>query len=278
MAAQIIAAARTLPSGAIIDLHLLGHSRGSVVISEALQTIETLAASGTDPQLEGVLAGWTRMTYLDAHPAHNVHTTTTSSARFFSPSPGPFGRFATQVYLRFQDAMRDPEPRVPGSADEAEVFFQRAPYYAAPDPIDRLFNIWGETPIQGATRYIDLTGIANGHYLVPFWYQANVVPTLLTGGTFTPPSPTPLPPAPTVRPAAFERGLLFPEFVTRPGVASGLLARASSTAAAMERGNTFQGIRRYLNLVRFAQQRSARIDPEVLNLLGSIRPIFVRPR
>ena|GEM_PF-5221994 len=278
MAAQIIAAAHTLPSGAIIDLHLLGHSRGSVVISEALQTIEALAASGTDPQLQGILAGWTRMTYLDPHPAHNVHTTTTSSARFFSASPGPFGRLGTQILLRFQDAMNDPEPRVPGSADEAEVFFQHAPYYAASDPVDRILNIWGETPVQGATRYIDLTGIANGHYVIPYWYQANVVPTLRTGAVFTPPSPTALPSAPTRNPIAFERSVLFPALVTRPGVASGLLARASSTASALERGNTRQGIRRYLDLVRFAQQRRNRIDPAMLNLLGAIRPVIVRPR
>ncbi len=53
MAEQIIAAAHTIPAGSPIDLHLIGHSRGSVVISEALQTIEAIAQSGTDPQLAG---------------------------------------------------------------------------------------------------------------------------------------------------------------------------------------------------------------------------------
>lgn len=274
MAAQIIAAAQTLPEGSVIDLHLIGHSRGSVVISQATQTIQILAESGADPQLKGVLAGWTKLTYLDPHPAHNVHTTSAGTTRFFSASPGPIGRLATQLTLRFQAAMQDPEPVVPSSADQAEVFFQHAPYYAAPDPIDRLFNIWGEVPLTGATRYIDLTGIANGHYVMPYWYQTHVVPTLRTGGDFTVPEPTATPARPRRNPRMYERGILFPSLVDRPGVASGLLTRASSTAAALERGNIVLANRRYANLVRFALQRRDRISPELLSAVTSIQPLL----
>ena len=74
------------------------------------------------------------------------------------------------------------------------------------------------------------------------------------GGDLHPTNPTALPSRPTVDPTAFERIVLSPALVTRPGVASGLLARASSTASALERGNTRQGIRRYFDLIRFAQR------------------------
>jgi hypothetical protein len=278
MAAQIIAAAHTLPAGSVIDLHLIGHSRGSVVISQAMKTIQRVAQSGADAQLRGVLAGWTTMTYLDPHPAHNVHTTAPRNARFYSASPGPFGQLGAQLLTRFQNAMRDPEAFVPNTVDRAEVFFQHAPYYAASDPLDRLINIWGETPIRGATHYFDLTGISNGHYVLPYWYQKNVVPTILTGGTFTPPSATPLPSRPSAGAQAFEARVLFPTVVDRTSVLSGLLGRASLAASAFRSGNTAQGLRRYNDLLRYAIQQRSHIQPPMLAALRLLQPGVARLR
>lgn len=267
MASQIIAAAHTLPAGSIIDLHLIGHSRGGVVISQAMQTIQTIAQAGSDAQLKGVLAGWTRMTFLDPHPAHNTHTTTTSTAQFFSASPGPLGQLGKQLTFLFQAAMRDPEAFAPSSVDQAEVFFQHAPYYAATDPLDHLFNIWGETPVAGATRYIDLTGIANGHYVLPYWYEANVVPTLRTGAAYNPPSPNALPAAPTAKPLAVEARILYSLVGSRANVDLGLLSRASSAESAFRGGNTRQGVINYVSLLRYAIQQQSVINPDMLRIL-----------
>src|SRR5207249_11553918 len=51
--------------GSVVDLHLIGHSRGSVVISQALQDL----AGTTIPELQG---GFKRMTMLDPHPANKI--------------------------------------------------------------------------------------------------------------------------------------------------------------------------------------------------------------
>jgi len=56
--------------GDIVDVHFIGHSRGAVVISEALQNLE---------ENEDVRRGFVKITMLDPHPAHSVHSDQTST-------------------------------------------------------------------------------------------------------------------------------------------------------------------------------------------------------
>lgn len=54
--------------GDVIDLHLIGHSRGAVVISQAALDLQALERMGTFPQLSQLGAGYLKMTSLDPHP------------------------------------------------------------------------------------------------------------------------------------------------------------------------------------------------------------------
>jgi hypothetical protein len=54
-----------VPKGAVVDLQLIGHSRGSVVITRAMQDLQNDLSK--IPQAAG---GYWLLTYLDPHPAH----------------------------------------------------------------------------------------------------------------------------------------------------------------------------------------------------------------
>ena len=65
---QIVANADQLAAGHagdVVDLHLIGHSRGAVVVTQALQDL----VGTTDPRLAG---GYFKLTLLDPHPAHQL--------------------------------------------------------------------------------------------------------------------------------------------------------------------------------------------------------------
>jgi hypothetical protein len=274
MAAEVVAAARSLPADAIIDLHLIGHSRGAVVISQAALALEAMVppATGTGTAPRGLAAGFTKLTFLDPHPAHNVHTVGEANAPFFSASVGPLGRLATLVYRRFQDALQDPDVVVPGTAEAAEVYFQRADHTRAPDVAQKVLNLWGEAPIAGATQACDLTGTVTGHTTMPDWYLQNVVPTLRTASAFVCPPPVDVGPTPPMSRAAgarYEAGLLRP-YVRRPAVATALIQRLAPAASALERGNTAQGTRQLASFVQFVRaQRGRGLTPEGADLFSS---------
>ena len=159
-----------LPPNDVIDLHMIGHSRGSVVISQALGVLEVV---GVQTALE---RGYFKMTMLDPHPAHNH-----GGAVLASVSPTIRGRLAERIVKDFQDKARDPEVIVPGNVDEAEVYYQRTSYLHAPSRTFSLFdeqiiNLWGEA-VPGF-RHCDLTGPGVGHREVPLEYEKDVVPTL----------------------------------------------------------------------------------------------------
>ena len=52
----------------VIDVHLIGHSRGSVVVSEAIRSL--INAAGAVPQMDH---GYESLTLLDPHPANNLY-------------------------------------------------------------------------------------------------------------------------------------------------------------------------------------------------------------
>jgi hypothetical protein len=168
----------------VIALHMLGHSRGSAVISQAALDIEHFVAQ--DPGWSRLVAGPWKMTFLDPHPAHNT------GAKFYDAAPNLLGKIATAIYTQFQAVANDPYVVVPDSVDWAEVYHQNTPYFEATDPLERIFISWGETPVYPETstttstivNYCDLTGTVFGHYAVHTWYQNEVVPKLSTDPGF----------------------------------------------------------------------------------------------
>ncbi len=292
MAESVVAAVQALPadSGAV-DVHLIGHSRGGVVIAEALRTLETLVSASVDPRVKLIGAGFAKLTFLDSHPAHNVHTVGDPSGRFFSASRGPFGRLVTRLYTTFQAGAQDPDVVVPASADAAEVYYQRADVSRTTDFSEQILNIWGETPIPGATHVCDLTGTADGHGTVHDWYQANVVPTLRTAGGFLCPAQATVSVRASVATRDFDPGeatsapvplaggrgaargefrLLFPRLITRRAVAASLVQQLAMADRAFAQGRNVVGARRLGATLRFVAERRGRsIRPELADFFAA---------
>jgi hypothetical protein len=284
MAAAVADAVRQLlpqpGTGEVVALHLIGHSRGAVVISRAALELQTLEQTGALPQLG---AGRLKMTFLDPHPAHNTHTFGVPSKAWFSAADGPLGRVAVRGYLQFQDAARDPEVTVPDRAEDVEVYYQHASHFDAPDFEEKVLNLWGEVPVPGtAARYCDLTGIANGHFTVHDWYLQRVAPTLGTASPLLCPGRTAPPASPRRADLAAERAVappaaggaahelqaLYPAVVDDRDVAIELLRRHAAADAALREGRTAAAAAHLTALSQFLQaQRGRHIAPDAVDFL-----------
>jgi hypothetical protein len=183
-------------SGDVIDVHLIGHSRGAVVISQAFADL----SQGQEPDLT---AGFWKSTMLDPHPASNFPTNTPQSfvlgilevvnplnldgvssvgqlSFFRAPFAFPLAEQAarnlaigTLIFQRFAD---DPTPWIVRDVDQSEVFRQHT--FARNVGGDysgilaeRLLNLWGRE-IVGVTSDRDLTHEVPGisHNGVVDWY------------------------------------------------------------------------------------------------------------
>lgn len=183
---QVVAEADQLAAehpGDVVDIHFIGHSRGTVVISEVLQ-----ALVGTDdPALRG---GYMQMTLIDPHPANNLFGP-------FSSAPGiDIADELATVVVAFQTLTKDPQVVVPPNVMQAQDFDQQTPagQFGFSSPLEFLINLWGETasalPNQ-SPQPIESQSLTNvvapgigliGHEESHEWYQANVVDT---GKTFS---------------------------------------------------------------------------------------------
>jgi hypothetical protein len=169
--------------GDVVDIQLIGHSRGGVVISRAAQDL-----NGTpDPALRG---GFLHMTLLDPHPASDAF------GIFLSYNPfNPLDLSYAVATYTFQLFAKDPQVVIPPNVQQAELFYQNTP---VPGPfqslLEELTNYWGEPPsdlINQSGRPIhtmNLTGASApkgglvGHSEVHQWYEVNVAQK---GQTFT---------------------------------------------------------------------------------------------
>ncbi len=158
-----------------VNVHLISHSEGAVVVSQAL--LDSRIASSSRIQ-DGEL----KLTLLDPHPAHN-HPRNPQ----YSVAPTLLGTIAETAVVAFQDAADDPEVIVPAYVDISEAYYQRTHYSQAPataltnspnGPTERDLNLWGELPPGGVTQPFDLTGPGIGHAEVITYYQNQVIPTL----------------------------------------------------------------------------------------------------
>lgn len=171
--------AEMAPEGPV-DLHTIGHSQGTVVNGLALRALQDSAP----PQLH---AGYVQETMIDPHAA-------TGGARFkqYSTKDSFMGRVARILVNDYQGRADDPPPLVPDIVDRAEVFYQHTYYAFAPTPEQHWLNLWGQVPVPGEARYVDITGIGiahSGYYSVINWYREHVLPQLDQGAAFSIPDP-----------------------------------------------------------------------------------------
>lgn len=169
-----------VPAGAVVDLQLIGHSRGSVVITQAMKTLQKDLAE--IPQAKG---GFWELTYLDPHPSHGSNV-------------APYS--ATSQYLIdaanvVQRQFKDPYPLiVPTQVALAQIYYENTPVSMIVSTTEEgQIDPWGITfptgihsAPGGTTQFqtLNLTTPGMTHSGVYEWYQANVVPTLGTANPF----------------------------------------------------------------------------------------------
>ncbi len=199
MYAQVVAVAKKLRAqhtGDVVDFHFIGHSRGTVMISQALLERQIRP----DPALSG---SYIKLTLLDPHPANNS----------LSPQESVDDRAVEgtcyRSYKQIQDVLSDPLVVLPGKVGirETTVWFQQSSYAAiskshtipTDDDIACPLNLWGRGRVNDnivnnsgvpVTRR-DLTGMRfkNGevitHSAVVAMYQALIDKE--AGGNCVPP-------------------------------------------------------------------------------------------
>jgi hypothetical protein len=180
---EIAAVVFGLAAGAddVIDLHLIGHSRGAVVISKAMQDLLASAAWAPDSPLS---RGYVKMTLLDPHPANNDYGLNASINPLAAVAGLPLAG-----YLGFQAAVHDPPVVVPARVNEAELYYQQNSFWSSPGK-EFLVNLQGlgvdgitvQDPVATAfsPQILDQPGI--GHSEVHEWYQA----VKINGGKYVP--------------------------------------------------------------------------------------------
>src|SRR5262249_11006844 len=97
--------------GDVVDVNFIGHSRGGVVISRALQDL----VGTTDPALQG---GYLQMTLLDPHPA---------SLRFSQFSSLLLSKLSLTAGLAtaiFEELAQDPQVVVPPNVMQVQLFYE----------------------------------------------------------------------------------------------------------------------------------------------------------
>jgi hypothetical protein len=177
LARKILAAASEFPSNAPVDLHLIGHSEGTVINSQVVLLLNR--ANAWPP---GLQAGYLKMTMLDPHAASNG-----VRGQQYSVSNGFLGQIARMEIDAFQSRAKDPAVVVPSNVQDAEVFFQHTPVRLSGGSNNGIYNLWGQVPVHGPANYFNLTdpGISHsGKFGVQDWYRLNVAPTLGNGASF----------------------------------------------------------------------------------------------
>jgi hypothetical protein len=184
----------------VIDVQLIGHSRGAAVIAEAMQDVVnegTPSQPSTNGSFPAQLSrGYYEMTFLDPHPAS---AGTISDASFLTPAEvaqlglvkGALYNDLLQGYKVGSSTYNDPPIDIPARVNQVQDFWQQTPIAdltpaaIAAFPYEQMANFWGISPddmtfLGGATIVTgeDLTSLGLGHSNVPEWYIANVIPTI----------------------------------------------------------------------------------------------------
>jgi hypothetical protein len=205
---QIVAAASSLSGflqpNDIIDVQLIGHSRGASVIGVAMQDLVTNSQS--IPQLQH---GYYEMTFLDPHPANAGTTGDVSLASLAALSlvwtPAEYVAVVVDLgYILASASANDQSVTVPSRVNQVQDYYQRNSNFALSgasvlnSPWEAAFNLWGDPrqitiadPSTTLAYAVNISSLGVGHGEVPLWYLTNLA--VLTNGS---PPPNPLPPWP----------------------------------------------------------------------------------
>ena len=190
----------------IIDVQLIGYSRGASVIGVAMNDLVT--NSPNDPQLEH---GYYEMTFLDPHPANRGTIGEVSTAGLDVASQvfslvWPPGKYASAVaeigYCLASIIANDPPVTVQSRVNQVVDYYQNNSNFALSRAsvlhsycLEALFNLWGDPaeitiadPAKTASSTFDISSLGVGHGEVPLWFATNL--GVLTDGS---PPPNPLP-------------------------------------------------------------------------------------
>ena len=172
LARRIVRVAAQFPPSAPIDLHLIAHSEGAVVNTQAIVALQSI-------QPRELAAGFVELTLLDPHAANR------NLGGQMSTSNGWIGAFADAVVRTYKARAGDPAVFVPQGVDHTEVFYQHTPASRDHGVNGGLYNLWGQVPIPNRSgqpiHYFNLTAAGathSGHYGVALWYRNFVAPTL----------------------------------------------------------------------------------------------------
>ena len=276
----ILFATSQLPASDPVDLHLIGHSEGTVINSLAALRLRDEAP----PSLE---AGYLKVTMLDPHAANNA-----VAGQQYSVSNGLLGWYAKLSIDRYQERAKDPAVLVPDNVDDAEVFYQHTPVSEAQSN-GGIYNLWGQVPVHGPARYFDITGPGISHsgtFGVHDWYRLNIVPTLGDGSTFTKTNALTVARAPeTVRATDRDANLPAgrrPSFTgtAAPGATVRLIAARIGSTGLMPLGQTVSGpdgnwdlTSRSMAPGRYRVKAVANVPESPTPRLIPTRPIHMRP-
>ena len=128
----------------VIDVNFIGYSRGAVVVSRALQELD----STTIPALK---AGFMMETLVDPHPANNDIPPSNPTPQDSLSLSGLAAEFLFSSYSSFQDTAQDPNVVIPPNVQAAVDFYQHTsvsdlnPVYLN-DNYETILNLWGEVP------------------------------------------------------------------------------------------------------------------------------------
>ena len=86
-----------VPKGAVVDIQLIGHSRGSVVITQAAEDLQNDL-----PNISQAAGGYWLLTYLDPHPAHAANVVP------FAVANNTVGKDTLRLANLFQEGAKDP--------------------------------------------------------------------------------------------------------------------------------------------------------------------------
>jgi hypothetical protein len=179
LANMIDQAVADVPAGDPVDLHLIGHSEGTVIVSQALFHVTMTPA---------LSQGYIELTLLDPHPASDG-----IKGPQYSVEGGIVGGIAADEIRSFQGQANDPIPYIAPNVTDAQVYYQHTPVSLA-NTNGGVYNLWGDVPVAAApgvpVHYADLTGSGISHagaFSVFDWYQDNVVPLLGNGPAFVDP-------------------------------------------------------------------------------------------
>jgi hypothetical protein len=142
-----IAQSMAIHGGDVVDIHFIGHSRGTVVISQTLQNF----VKRTEPCLIG---SYVEVTLLDIHPANP------SEDSLLSSDSGGLGTAGLYEVDSFQDAADDPEVLFPAGAGvmSVDIWWQHSSHTEFPKSgLDSILNLWGES--ESDNKVTNNTGV-----------------------------------------------------------------------------------------------------------------------